>query len=118
MKNVVEALGGGKVVTGATVQEFILVEEEDATDNKKQAGPPRCAGVKLADGTALRLKKDRETGVCNGVVISFLGVVPTCIRIPGKLSSSASSFQCFFLLLLNNATKDKHSLSLFGSYLI
>ena len=104
LKNVVEALGEGKVVTGVTVQEFILAEEEEAKDNTKQAMPPRCVGVKLADGTALRLRKDRETGECNGVVISFLGVVPTCIRIPGKLSSFASSIQRFFLLLLKNAT--------------
>jgi phytoene dehydrogenase-like protein len=52
LRNVVE-VSGGKVVTGASVQEFVF--EEEATTNKTQTvKPPQCAGVKLVNGQPIQ----------------------------------------------------------------
>ena len=92
LRNTVEVLGG-KVVTGVRVQEFVFEEvqqheqeqsKSQVNDEKKVA--PRCVGVKLCNGAELRLKKVAEMGQeYKGAVISFLGVVPTCIKIPSTV---------------------------------
>jgi len=90
LRHVIEYLGG-KVVTEVSVQEFVLEDEETDTNTQQQskATPPRCVGVKLVDGTILRLKKikdeEAESIPSNGIVISFLGAIPTCIRIPAAV---------------------------------
>jgi hypothetical protein len=89
---------GGSVVTNITAEEF-LFEDDDAAvpsegkqeETKTEVKPkekkgPRCKGIKLRGGTNLfvdHTNSDKGTTV-GGAVISFLGMIPTFLKVKAE----------------------------------
>lgn len=84
--NVVER-NGGRVLTSVRVTELLFdedksVETRNVTKPDEGPPPPRCVGVKLADGRTFRFEPERFRG--NGTtpcVISMLGFIDTFVRL-------------------------------------